>query len=270
MKLALSSYAYNWAVGIPGYPPERPMTVFDLLDRAVRLGVHVVQVVDNIPFEQLPREEQDRFAKLAGQQGVEIELGIRGIQDIHLEESIHLARRMHAKILRVVTDKGEYRPNEDEIVQTIKAVVPILEKSGISLAVENTERFKARVFAQLIERIGSAHVGICLDTTNNYGIGEGIETVVETLGPFTLDLHLKDYCIYRMSHLMGFILEGRPAGQGQLEIPRILAELRRFSRDPNIVLELWTIPEATLEDTLKKEGEWVVQSIKYLQDLIPN
>jgi len=81
MKLALSSYAYNWAVGIPGYLPEGPMTVFDLLDQAVRLGVHVVQVVDNILFEQLPREEQDYFAKLAGQRGVEIEVGIRGIQD---------------------------------------------------------------------------------------------------------------------------------------------------------------------------------------------
>jgi hypothetical protein len=138
MKLALSSYSYNWAVGIPGYPPERPMTVFDLLDQAVRLGVYVVQVVDNIPFEQLPREEQYHFAKLAGQRGVEIEVGIRGIQDNHLEESIYLAKRMHAKILRVAADKGEYRPNEDEIVRTIKAVIPMLEESEVNLAVENT------------------------------------------------------------------------------------------------------------------------------------
>lgn len=67
---------------------------------------------------------------------------------------------------------------------------------------------------------------------------------------------------------MGFILEGCPAGQGQLDILWILEELRRFGRDPNVVLELWTIPEANLEDTLKKEGEWVVQSIKYLRGLI--
>lgn len=63
---------------------------------------------------------------------------MRGIQGNHLEESIYLAKRIHVKILRVVADKGAYRPNEDEIVRTIKAVVPILEKSGVNLAVGNT------------------------------------------------------------------------------------------------------------------------------------
>jgi 3-oxoisoapionate decarboxylase len=269
MKLALSSYAYNWAVGVSGYPPERPMTVFDLLDQAVELGVHVVQVVDNIRFEQLQREEQECLACRADQQGVEIEVGVRGIQGNHLEESIHLAERMHARILRTVVDKGDYRPSEEEIVRTIKVVLPLLEKSNISLAVENTERFKARTFAQLIQKLSSQNVGICLDTTNNYGIGEGIEAVVKTLGPFTLDLHLKDYSIRRMSHQLGFILEGCPAGHGQLDIPWILKELRRFGCDPSVVLELWTPPEASLEDTIDKEKKWVAQSIKYLKGLIP-
>ena len=268
MKLALSSYAYNWAVGIPGYPPERPMTVFNLLDEAVRLGVHVVQVADNIPFEQLPREEQDRFAKRAGRLGIEIEVGMRGIQGSHLEECIHLAERMHAGVLRVAIDKGDYRPDEDEITKTIKAAIPLLQKFGLSLAVENTGRFKARALVRLIERIDSQYVGICLDTTNNYGIGEGIEAVLETLGPFTFDLHLKDYSIRRMSHMQGFILDGRPAGQGQLDSLWVLKELRRFGRDPNVVLELWTPPEANIKDTIKKENEWVDQSINYLRSLI--
>ena len=140
----------------------------------------------------------------------------------------------------------------------------------VSLALENTERFKVKLLKQIIEQIDNDHVGICLDTANNFGIGEGIETVVETLGPFTLDLHLKDYSIRRMSNLLGFILEGRPAGQGQLDIPWILEELRRFGRDPNVILELWTTQEAILEDTIKKEKEWADQSIKYLRGLIPD
>jgi len=128
MKLALSSYAYNWAVGIPGHPPNRPMTVFDLLDQAIQLGVHVVQVVDNIPFEILPREEQDHFAQCARQAGVEIEVGMRGIQGNHLEEGIYLAERMDAMILRVVVDKGDYRPIPDEIVRVIKKNSPQIGK----------------------------------------------------------------------------------------------------------------------------------------------
>jgi sugar phosphate isomerase/epimerase len=268
MKLALSSYAYNWAVGIPGYPPERPMTVFDLLDQAVQLGVHVIQVVDNIPFELLSREEQDQFVQRTIQLGIEIEFGMRGIEGDHLEQGIQLAGRIHAKVLRVVVDKGNYHPSEENIVQTIQGVVPWLEKYGVRLAIENTERFKARKFAELIELIGSKHVGICLDTANNFGIGEGIETVVDALGPITFDLHLKDYSIRRMSHQLGYILEGSPAGQGQLDIFWILETLKQFGHDPNVVLEIWTPPETSLEDTIKKEKEWVDQSIKYLRGLI--
>ena len=268
MKLALSSYAYSWAVGLPGYRPARPMTLFELLDKAVRLGVRVVQVVDNIPLELQPREEQDRFIERAVQLGIEIECGIRGIEGEHLEQGIQVAGRMHAKILRVVMDKGNYHPSEEKIVRTIQGLVPMLEEHGVSLAIENTERFKARKFAELVGRIGSKRVGICLDTANNYGIGEGIEAVVEALGPLTLDLHLKDYSIHRMSHQMGFILEGKPAGQGQLDILWILETLRHFGRDPNVILELWIPPEDKLEDTINKERAWVDQSIEYLRKLI--
>lgn len=31
---------------------------------------------------------------------------------------------------------------------------------------------------------------------------------------------------------MGFTIEGRPAGQGRLDVPRLLGELRRYGRDP--------------------------------------
>ncbi|MGD1097112.1 MAG: TIM barrel protein [Bryobacteraceae bacterium] len=268
MKLALSSYAYNWAVGLPGYRPERPMTVFDLLDQAVRLGVHVVQVVDNIPFELQSGEEQERFIQRAGQLGIELEFGMRGIEGQHLEQGIRLAGRMHSKVLRVVVDKGNYRPSEEKIVQTIQGLVPLLEEHGVSLAIENTERFKAKKFAELAGLIGSKQVGICLDTANNYGIGEGIEAVVAALGPLTLDLHLKDYSIHRMSHRLGYILEGSPAGQGQLDIFWILETLRHFGRDPNVVLELWTPPDDNLEDTINKEKKWVDQSIEYLRKVI--
>ncbi len=270
MKLALSSYAYNWSVGIVGYPPAQPMTVFDLLDQTVRLGLSVVQVVDNIPFEKLPREEQHRFAQRAAHLGVEIEVGIRGIQGDHLVQGIQLAERVKAKVLRVVVEKGNYLPNEDEIVRIVQEIIPLLENSGISLAIENTERFRARKFAELIEQIGNEHIGICLDTTNNYGIGEGIETVVDMLGKYTIDLHLKDYSIRRMSHLLGFTLEGCPAGKGQLDIPWILKALQLFGRDPNVVIELWTSPETDLASTIEKERKWVAESIEYLRTLVPD
>jgi len=34
MQLGLSSYTYTWAIGVPGLMPEKPMEVYDLIDKA--------------------------------------------------------------------------------------------------------------------------------------------------------------------------------------------------------------------------------------------
>jgi 3-oxoisoapionate decarboxylase len=227
-------------------------------------------VVDNIPFEHIHTEEQDRFAELADKFNVEVEIGIRGIQGDHLEQGVQLAQRVKAKVLRVVVEKDNYLPDEKEIEGKIQEIIPLLRNTGIRLAIENTERFKAKKYADLIESIHNEYVGICLDTANNFGIGEGIETVINALGRYTIDLHLKDYVIKRKNHRMGFTLEGCPAGKGQLDIPWVLGAFQEFGHDPNVVLELWTTPENDLKSTIEKEKRWVTESIVYLCNLLPS
>ena len=59
------------------------------------------------------------------------------------------------------------------------------------------------------------------------GEGEGVAAVVDTLAPSPLNLHLKEFTVARVSHKMGFVVEGCPAGQGMLNIPWLLEEIRR-------------------------------------------
>ena len=92
--------------------------------------------------------------------------------------------------------------------------------------------------------------------------------VVETLASYTLNLHLKDLWIYRTVHTMSFIIEGRPVGQGMLDIPWVLAEMGKQSQDMNVILEMWTPPEEDLEDTIVKERRWVAESVAYLRKWI--
>ncbi len=94
--------------------------------------------------------------------------------------------------------------------------------------------------------------------------------VLETLGPLVVNLHVKDFTIFRASHMMGFSVEGRPAGQGKLDIPWVLGELKRYRRDPNVILELWTPPEPDLAATIAKEARWAEESIAYLKGLVPS
>jgi L-ribulose-5-phosphate 3-epimerase UlaE len=68
--------------------------------------------------------------------------------------------------------------------------------------------------------------------------------------------------------MMGFVVEGTPAGQGRLDVPWVLGRLREFGRECNAILELWTPPEADIDATIAKEQAWAEASVRYLRTLI--
>lgn len=268
MKLGIGSYCYAWSVGVPGHAPSRPMTAMDLVEKAVELGVSVVQICDNLPLDRLSESELDRLARRADEAGVQIEVGTRGIGQANLETHLALARRFRSPILRAVIDTADCRPSLDEAIAMIRPLLPQLARDGVVLAIENHDRFSARQFCGLLQRLDSPQVGICLDTVNSFGALEGPEVIVAALAPWTVSLHVKDFTIRRVDHQMGFVIEGCPAGEGRLNVGWLKEQLRAAGRNPNAILELWPSPEPTLEQTIEKEHRWVVRSIANLKSLL--
>jgi sugar phosphate isomerase/epimerase len=265
MRLGISSYSYGWAVGVPGNRPDRPLSVLGLLEKAREFGVSVLQIGDNLPLHEQSDPELDEILRVSMEYGVQIETGTRGFKREILLRYAELASFFHSPILRVVTDMREYEPDADEIVAVAIEVMPEFKKRGVILAIENHDRFRSRELARIIERIGSDWAGICLDTVNSIGAAEGAETVVDHLASYTVNLHVKDFSIRRLPHLMGFTVEGRPAGQGMLNIPWLQERLAHSCRDMSAILELWTPPELDFSLTLSKEERWVEESIAYLK-----
>jgi sugar phosphate isomerase/epimerase len=268
MKLGISSYSYGWSVGVPGHVPEKPIRVADLLLKAEEFAVNLVQIGDNLPLHTLSKEELDQIKKLSIEKGIDIEVGTRGFTPENIRTYLELASYFQSPILRMVTDMKGYEPSPEEIVAISKDLLPELEKRNVILAIENHDRFRAKVLASIIDTIGSEYIGICLDTVNSMGAAEGVETIVETLGSLTVNLHVKDFEIARFSHLMGFTITGTPAGQGMLNVPWLLETLKSRNRKFNAILELWTPPEADLTETIEKEQRWVEESIPYLRQFI--
>jgi sugar phosphate isomerase/epimerase len=264
MKLGLSSYTYTWSIGVPGCPPAQPMTALDLLNRAHSLGIRVVQIADNLPLDQMSEAKLDEMAGRAAKWGIQIEVGTRGIDPGHLRRYLALARQFASPILRVVIDTASYHPSLDETIRQLRPQQAEFEEAGVILAIENHERFQVAELAQMVRTLGD-WTGICLDTVNSFGALEGPRVVVEALGPLVVNLHFKDFTISRASHMMGFTLEGCPAGQGRLDAAWLFAVLKNFGRDCNVILELWTPPENTLEATIAKEQRWAGESIAYLR-----
>ena len=269
MQLGLSSYAYGWAVGVPGATPPAPMTATDLLRRAAALGIRLVQIADNLPLHRLSEAELGELERTSERLGMRLELGTRGIEREHLRRYLALAERFDAAVLRLVIDTPERHPSEDEITSALRSLLPEFEAAEVVLAVENHDRFSAADLARLFERLDSPAVGLCLDTANSFGAGEGVRAVAEALAPWIVNLHIKDYAVRRLPHLMGFTIEGRPAGQGDLDIPWLLGFVRSEApRDVSAIVELWPPPEEDLEATLAKEAAWVEASVAYLKSFI--
>jgi len=223
-------------------------------------------VAVNIPFEKYSVKELEAFNHFADKADIKIEVGARGMTSERLEKYIRIAEIMRSPILRFVIDQKGFQPSMDEIHAVIRVAVPTLEKYNIILAIENHDRLLTTDFVEMVERSGSQHVGICLDTVNSMGAGEGLETVIGRLAPFTVNLHVKEFSVERVFHQMGFIIEGKPLGEGMLPLAELVRQVS--PRCQSAILEQWTPPEQTIDKTIQKEREWALESINYLKSTI--
>lgn len=265
MQLGISTYTYPWATGIPGFMPDIPLTVPDLIRRAQQKGISLLQIGDNLPLHALAPSQLADVVALAGQSGVSLEAGARGLTPENLHTYLRIARQCGSSFLQFVIDAPGYEPAVEEIIRTIRDSLEEIRRSGVRLAIENHDRLPARVLRKIIQSTDTDWVGICLDTANSLGAGEDVDSVSDILAPFTFNLHIKDFAVHRAEHKMGFVIEGRPAGQGLISVSRLLQKMIPYNRCYSSTLELWTPPEATVEETISKEARWADQSIEYLQ-----
>ncbi|MGQ9919571.1 MAG: sugar phosphate isomerase/epimerase family protein [Bryobacteraceae bacterium] len=266
MRLGIGSYCYTWALGVEGgVRPEKPLSAFDLLDRCVELGVRAVQFGPNLALEELDLEALAEKARAAG---IVVEAGIIGLDVESVRRGAALCRRLGARLLRTIDSYDAPPRSTGELEWLLRASLPVLESSGIVLAVENS-RTPARRMAEALDAIGSPHLGVTLDTVNSLAVPEGTEEVVRALARHTLCVHVKDFRVLRIWHRMGFVVEGAPAGAGQLDIAWLLERVCENGRSPNVILELWVPQQSTLEETIALEAAWVRASVEFLRGLIP-
>jgi 3-oxoisoapionate decarboxylase len=265
MVLGISSFTYGWAVGIED--AQGSLNEQDLVTQTRSFGLNCLQIGDNLPLHRMPSA---RFAELRNairENNIRLEVGARRLTEDQLHQYIEIAASLQSPLLRFVIDENKYEPEIETIIAILKNGLPELKKYGITLGIENHDRFKATELRSVIEAISDDHVGVCLDSVNSIGAGEGLEWVADVLAPYTVNLHIKDFCIRRFPHNMGFTVAGAPTGKGMLDLSMIMEKLSKYNRCQSAILEQWTVPESHLDETLKKEKQWAIEGIQYLAHL---
>jgi sugar phosphate isomerase/epimerase len=230
--------------------------------------VPTVQIADNLPLDALSNDDHDALARHANGLGVSLEVGTRGVQPDHVRRYLEIASRLSSPILRVVVDRAGHEPSPDEIVALLAPHERAFRDAGITLAIENHDRLPSATLAAIVRRLGDEWAGICLDTVNSLGALEGPDVVIDALAPLAVNLHVKDFDVVRSNSGMGFTVEGRPVGEGRLDLPRLIEAVGGVGRDITAVIELWTPRQRTLEETIDLEYRWAKQSVAHLKDVL--
>jgi 3-oxoisoapionate decarboxylase len=240
-----------------------------LLEKAQVLGVHLVQTGPNLGFDKLSLNEQEQFIRRAHELGIELESGTRGLDFDHIAQQISLAKRMGARLIRTLPEiSGKYASDAQLIPPAVMPLIPLLEREGIQLAIENGKTPAADLRAAL-DHINSPYVGVVLDMVNSMAIPEGWKETTCQLAPHIMCVHYKDFTIRRAWHMMGFICDGTPSGKGMVETEWLFDTLKASPYDFNVIIELWPPEQDTLEETITLEQDWATESVSYLRQYIP-
>jgi sugar phosphate isomerase/epimerase len=83
-----------------------------------------------------------------------------------------------------------------------------------------------------------------------------------------MNVHIKDFTVRRTSNKIGFLVEGAPAGAGDLDLPGMVRRLRALPRSVSLILEQWPPFVRDISATVANEDEWARRSIECLRKTI--
>lgn len=268
MRLGISTYSFPWNFADAANGAPVPMQIDELIQFAVDNNISHVQFGDNVPLHMIDSSKLDDLVQVAKRNGVVVEVGMRGLRQELLRQYIRIANSLSSPFLRVVIDDEGFHPDVGQVIDEVKAVLPELVQNNIVLAIENHDRFASETLREIIFRTSESQVAICLDTANSYGALEGTYETVEQLAPYTINLHIKDISIKRVASKMGFHISGAAAGEGDIDIPRVIRKVKQYSRCVSATLELWSDFEHDIVQTRRNEKEAAKRSIQFLKQHI--
>lgn len=234
------------------------LTVFQMLDAARQKGFEGVHFSETSSFERLDDDYLEQVSDSARSKGLYVELGMgacnphsncrpekergRDVRGILLD-MIRVARRMACPVVRTfvgwLVERGMLNPpwpeQIDKVVEILAEVAPAAQQAGIVICIENHMDITAGELKELIDRIGSPAVGVCLDTANSLMLCEDPIESASILAPYVHCTHIKDAVLIGDIKTPKWVTAG--LGEGVVDLPTIVRLLKAQSPCKTLSIE---------------------------------
>ena len=263
--IGLGTYAYFWQHS--DRVPE-PLSLVAALEDTRAQGVELFQICDYAPLETMSDAELRDAARAARELGVAIELGTKGIDPEHLSRFLRFAEVFDARLVRSMLYGPESRPSLAEAETWLRHAMDAYESADVTVALETYEQVPTSRLVEVVERVGSSHLGICLDPANVVAQLESPRTCVEQTAGFAKNVHVKDFAFARQPGWVGFTYSGAAMGTGLHDYDHLLAAVRPRERGINEIVEHWLQWQSDAETTIRTEREWTRITLEHLRSTL--
>jgi 3-oxoisoapionate decarboxylase len=258
MTLGLSTYAFFWQHSDRA---SEPIGLLEMILRTADAGAEVLQICDYPRIETLNSVQASEIRAATDDAGVALELGVRGIRAARLEGTLRLANELGARVVRTMLFSGTDRPTLSEATRELRSAARHFATDGVKLGLETYEQVATEDLVAIVEEVGAANLGICLDPANVVARLENPRQTIDSAVDYVVNLHVKDFRFERQAGLVGFSLTGCLLGTGQLDLDYLYERVRPAERGISQIVEHWLPWQGDEATTLETERQWTAHSL---------
>lgn len=248
-RLGIAKFSYNIRLRAErfGKVKGRLADPLGFLDHCHKVGAGGVQMDiglrDKTYIRKLRRQAQNYDMFIEGSAGLPGDSS----KVEQFEAIVRTAKECGAKVIRVAIGGRRYEQfNKAEEFKafakwtwkSLQLAEPVIARHRMRLAIENHKDWRIDQMLDMLRRIESEYVGVCVDTGNSFALLEDPMEVIEAYAPYGFSAHLKDMAVAEYED--GFLLVDVPLGQGLLDLPRIVHILNKARPEIRFSLEMST------------------------------
>jgi 3-oxoisoapionate decarboxylase len=277
VRIGLSALSFSYRCGLVGRDTPRvasaPLGVADIVALAARAGLGSVA----LPAAMLPRDD----AALAGLRAEVEACGLVPVLDSDvadiaaLGEAIPLAAALGATVVRTLASPvlegnraafaHDWSGYLDAVIARLRAVRPLAEEHGVTVAVENHQDLTADDLLRIVDAVGGECIGVTFDAVNSYVVAEDPFAALPRLAPHVRVIHLADYSAYPTRE--GWRLVRCALGEGDLNLRRLCALIDAHA--PAALCQIELVSHSARHVRLLTDAWWQGYPPRDVRELLP-